>query len=348
MRTLRNKNEPPTGLVQKFIGSAYDTVKIVADNIADVVRLGQAIEDGADLVTDVEMQIYVAAELEAALVNGMDFRGDYDPVANNPDLTDPVNVVKVGDTFVVTLGGTFFGEPVAPGDLIIAQVDNPTIAAEFSVINRNVDEDNFATAAQGALADSAVQPEDLGTAADNDEEDFATAAQGLLADTAVQPEALGTAASQDSSAFATAAQGAVADSALQPGANVSELTNDANYITLADVPAAGDSIGYTNIREIVDAGYTLVDGDQGRLIIMNSDSDYGIALSGDTLVPEMPVGTRVDILSRGTGKVTIAPAIGASMIADVANPAILTENRAVAAAKIGAELWVVWGAEDDV
>ena len=47
---------------------------------------------------------------------------------------------------------------------------------------------------------------------------FATAAQGALAATAVQPGDIGTAAAEDVGAFATAAQGALADSALQPGA----------------------------------------------------------------------------------------------------------------------------------
>jgi hypothetical protein len=74
----------------------------------------------------------------------------------------------------------------------------------------------FATAAQGTKADTAVQPGDLGTAATADAGDFATAAQGTKADTAVQPEDLGTAASADTGDFATAAQGAKADSALQP------------------------------------------------------------------------------------------------------------------------------------
>ena len=46
---------------------------------------------------------------------------------------------------------------------------------------------NAATAAQGALADTAVQPADLGTAAYTASTDYATAAQGALADTAVQP-----------------------------------------------------------------------------------------------------------------------------------------------------------------
>lgn len=56
----------------------------------------------------------------------------------------------------------------------------------------------------------------LGTAALDATGDFATAAQGALADTAVQPGDLGTAAFQNTTAFATSAQGALADTALQP------------------------------------------------------------------------------------------------------------------------------------
>jgi hypothetical protein len=52
--------------------------------------------------------------------------------------------------------------------------------------------DAFATAAQGNLADSAVQPAELGTAAYEDASDFATASQGQKADTAVQTIVAGT------------------------------------------------------------------------------------------------------------------------------------------------------------
>ena len=41
-----------------------------------------------------------------------------------------------------------------------------------------------------ALADTAVQPDDLGTAAATDAAAYATAAQGALADSAVQPPAI--------------------------------------------------------------------------------------------------------------------------------------------------------------
>ena len=91
----------------------------------------------------------------------------------------------------------------------------------------------YATAAQGTLADSALQAADVGTAAAQDVGYFATAAQGTLADSATQPAdlatvattggyadltgkpTLGTAAATASTDYATAAQGTLADSALQ-------------------------------------------------------------------------------------------------------------------------------------
>lgn len=107
------------------------------------------------------------------------------------------------------------------------------------------DTGDFATAAQGALADSAVQPADIGTAAAEDVGFFATAAQGALADSATQPgdlatvatsgayadlsglPTLGTAAATDATDYATAAQGATADTAVQPAdiANMLETSD---------------------------------------------------------------------------------------------------------------------------
>lgn len=75
---------------------------------------------------------------------------------------------------------------------------------------------DFATAGQGAKADTAVQPADIGTAASHSVTDFATASQGAKADTAVQPSAIGSAASHAATDFATAAQGGKADTAVQP------------------------------------------------------------------------------------------------------------------------------------
>ena len=69
-------------------------------------------------------------------------------------------------------------------------------------------------ATSGSYSDLTDKPT-LGTAAAHSASDFATAAQGAKADSAVQPGDLGTAASHAASDFATAAQGTKADSALQ-------------------------------------------------------------------------------------------------------------------------------------
>ena len=85
---------------------------------------------------------------------------------------------------------------------------------------------NFAGATVNGLTASAVSG--LGSAAAQDAASFATAAQGARADTALQPVAtqglvnvtlLGSAAFVSTQQFATAEQGARADSGLQPGAN---------------------------------------------------------------------------------------------------------------------------------
>ena len=83
-----------------------------------------------------------------------------------------------------------------------------------------------------------VQPEDLGTAAYSNATDFATAAQGALAVSAVQPKDLGTAAYSNATDFATAAQGAKADAALPKDGSepmVGDLDVDGYDITDARV-----------------------------------------------------------------------------------------------------------------
>lgn len=65
---------------------------------------------------------------------------------------------------------------------------------------------------------------------------FASAAQGVLAESAVQPSDLGTAAAEDIGYFATAAQGAVADTAVQPG-DLAVVATTGSYDDLTDKPA---------------------------------------------------------------------------------------------------------------
>jgi hypothetical protein len=121
------------------------------------------------------------------------------------------------------------------------QLDGVTARAALDVY--------YATVAQGALADTALQNPSA----------FATAAQGTLADTALQ----------DASAFATAAQGATADSALQTVAVPSDLTatgvpsvatflrGDGVWAAAGTGPGGGDLLATNNLSDVADAAVSL-------------------------------------------------------------------------------------------
>lgn len=94
----------------------------------------------------------------------------------------------------------------------------------------------------------------LGTAAISNTGDFATAAQGALADSAVQPADIGTAAAEDVGYFATAAQGLLADSAVQPG-DLAAVATSGDYDDLSNKPSlfSGDYDDLTNKPTLVTA-----------------------------------------------------------------------------------------------
>jgi hypothetical protein len=125
-----------------------------------------------------------------------------------------------------------------------------------------------ASSAQGALADTATQPEDLGTSAVEDVGYFATAAQGALADTATQPEDLGTAAVEDVGYFATAAQGGTADTALQPTGDGTQLTG-----------ISSAQIGLGNVDNTADTTKP-VSTDQQTALDLKEDADATISKTG--------------------------------------------------------------------
>jgi hypothetical protein len=128
-------------------------------------------------------QVYV----QSISVNGgtaatPDTTGKVDLTVSGGGGSGTVDSIVEGDS--ITVDATDPANPVVgvtPGSFDTAAARDAAIAAQHTT-----DVGLFATAAQGALADSAVQPGDLGTAATHAATDFATAAQGALADTADQ------------------------------------------------------------------------------------------------------------------------------------------------------------------
>jgi len=95
---------------------------------------------------------------------------------------------------------------------------------------------DYATAAQGALADSAIQSGDNISTLTNDAAYITSAGapvQSVAGRTGNVTLAKADITDFSDADYATAAQGALADTATQPSDNVSTLTNDAGYITTA-------------------------------------------------------------------------------------------------------------------
>jgi hypothetical protein len=113
-------------------------------------------------------------------------------VATSGAYSDLIGAPAGGTETTATLGGT------GATGVELMESATPTVARAALVLGTaaTTDASDYATAAQGVLADSATQPADLsgyattaslGTAATTDASDYATAAQGVLAGTAVQP-----------------------------------------------------------------------------------------------------------------------------------------------------------------
>ena len=111
----------------------------------------------------------------------------------------------------------------------------------------------------------------LGTAATTASTDYATAAQGAKADTATQPADLGTAAATDSTDYATAAQGTLADSAVQPNDSPTFGTVNATSFSGDGSALTGLPAGYTNADVDTHLNYSTAITGQ---VLSFSGSDY--------------------------------------------------------------------------
>jgi len=88
--------------------------------------------------TDAASKSYVDSSLAGS--GSLIFQGGYNASTNVPVLDNrgtPIAVLK-GWTYAVTSAGTFYGETVEDGDLIIAEVDNAASLAQWTVVQNNI------------------------------------------------------------------------------------------------------------------------------------------------------------------------------------------------------------------
>ncbi len=108
--------------------------------------------------TDAASKDYV----DNAVVGGLVYQGGYNASTNSPDLTTSPNTILKGWTYTVTADGTFFGEQLRVGDVLIAEIDSPTTLADWTTVQNNID---IASASQIGIGNVAASTDDnlLGT-----------------------------------------------------------------------------------------------------------------------------------------------------------------------------------------
>lgn len=137
--------------------------------------------------------------------------------------------------------------------MAIGPADQPFAPSPPEAISKGDADALYATAAQGALAATAVQPGDIGTAAAEDVGAFATAAQGLLADSAVQPGSSDTLTNKiidaDNNIISNLALGAEVTGASTDLTDTAVILRTSDVGTTAGTVAAGDDSRITGAAQ---------------------------------------------------------------------------------------------------
>lgn len=111
---------------------------LTAADIASVM-INDAINNGTN-TTWSSSKIYTELQdaINQAQTGALIYQGNYNPVTNTPDITGDEDV-KTGWTYVVDTAGTFAGQEVEAGDMIVAKVDNPgSTPANWQIVNKNI------------------------------------------------------------------------------------------------------------------------------------------------------------------------------------------------------------------
>ena len=107
-------------------------------NPTDVITEAEGIENNDNDIT-IPTSAAVKAYADNLIVGGLIYQGSYDATLNNPDLTTSPNSILKGWTYTVTVEGTFFGEQLRVGDVLIAEENDPSALTDWTTVQNNID-----------------------------------------------------------------------------------------------------------------------------------------------------------------------------------------------------------------
>lgn len=145
--TIDSGNETIT-LSGEVTGSGTTAITTtVANNVLDIdnftaatiVTEAEGIASN-DNDTTIPTSAAVKDYVDTSIVGGLVYQGGYNASTNTPDLTTSPNSIKKGWTYTVTTAGTFFTTEVLEiGDVLIAEIDNPSSLADWTTVQNNTD-----------------------------------------------------------------------------------------------------------------------------------------------------------------------------------------------------------------
>ena len=102
---------------------------------------------GGTLTGDLVLNADPDANLKAAtkqyvdnkVSSSVNYQGGYDADTNTPDLDTSPSGISIGDMYTVTVAGTFFTKALEIGDVLISEKDNPTLEADWTIVNKDLD-----------------------------------------------------------------------------------------------------------------------------------------------------------------------------------------------------------------
>jgi hypothetical protein len=135
-----------TGFATRDITPSDIGAAVINDSVTNLVNTwsSQKIQDKIDVINNT---------ISGALV----YKGVYNASTNSPNLDSTPSGVETGFTYVVSVGGNFYTESVQPGDMLIAETNNPTTLDDWSVINKNIPDIVDATTSEKGILKLATQ-----------------------------------------------------------------------------------------------------------------------------------------------------------------------------------------------
>lgn len=116
--------------------SATETIAGVWDFSANSTALTQTLGDDTKRLATTA---FVQAAVADGVAGGVQYKGAYNASTNTPDLDTTPIATAIGDMYTVTADGLFFTEQVRTGDVLIAEAVNATTLAEWTILERNLD-----------------------------------------------------------------------------------------------------------------------------------------------------------------------------------------------------------------